>query len=234
MAIDSSAAPPASPEQIEQFKQRCAAAAAALVEDHMRVGLGTGSTVAHLLPQLAHRQLPNIRCVATSPHTAEQAGRLGLRICTLEEVHGHLDIAIDGADQIDEDGWLIKGAGAAHTREKIVAAASSRFIVIVSAEKLVRRLSPPVPLELLSFGISATLEALSPAKLRSVPLSPDGNLIADHLGEIDDPARLAHRLSSTPGVVEHGLFAPTMVSEIIVGCEGGVRRLPGGSRRGAR
>ena len=230
MAIDQPSPPSSSASEIEASKRRSAAAAAQLVEDGMRVGLGSGSTVAHLLIELAHRQLSNIRCVATSPQTATGAARLGLQTCTLEQAGGRLDIAIDGADEIDTDGWLIKGGGAAHTREKIVAAAAARFIVIVSAEKLVGSLSPPVPLELLRFGVSATLEALRPCRLRDVPLSPDGNLIADYLGQVDDPGGLSARLASTPGVVEHGLFPPDMVSKIIVGSASGVETLPGGSR----
>ncbi len=95
----------------------------------MRVGLGTGSTVAHLLPAIAARGCAGLRFVATSPATAAAAEALGLMIETLDEV-GELDIAIDGADQIDPEGWLVKGGGGAHTREKIVASAARRFVVI--------------------------------------------------------------------------------------------------------
>jgi ribose 5-phosphate isomerase A len=196
----------------------------------MTVGLGTGSTVAHLLPALAARQLSGLRCVATSPATEHAAREIGLPIASLQELDGHLDIAIDGADQVAADGWLIKGGGGAHTREKIVAAAASRFIVIVSAEKLVERLQPPVPLELLRFGVAATLRALAPTQLRDAPPSPDGNAIADHLGPIGDPAALAARLAATPGVVDHGLFAPGMVSEVLIGEREGVRRMLGAGR----
>ncbi len=98
---------------------------------------------------------------------------------------GHLDIAIDGADQIDPSGWLVKGGGAAHTHEKIVAAASTRFVVIASAEKAVAELSPPVPLEILRFGAQATLALIGEARLRDVPASPEGNLIADYFGPIE-------------------------------------------------
>lgn len=196
----------------------------------MTVGLGTGSTVAHLLPALADRGLFGLRCVATSPATESQALALGLPIVGLQDVEGRLDIAIDGADQVSPEGWLIKGGGGAHTREKIVASAASRFVVIVSADKLVQRLRPPVPLELLRFGLSASTRALDPTRLRDAPPSPDGNLIADYLGPIEDAGRLAARLSGTPGVVEHGLFAPQMVSEVLVGEPAGVRRLPGAKR----
>jgi ribose 5-phosphate isomerase A len=199
-------------------KRIAAEAAALLVEDGMRVGLGTGSTVAFLLPALASRGL-DLRCVATSPATETAARDLGLHVETFAGVDAlaALDIAVDGADQVDPSGWLVKGGGAAHTREKAVAAAAERFVVIVSSDKLVDRLAPPVPLELLEFGLAATLERLGDVELRDVPASPDGGLIADYLGALDDPGELAARLSATVGVVEHGLFPPMLVSDVIVG-----------------
>jgi len=127
-----------------------------------------------------------------------------------------LDMAIDGADQVAPSGWLVKGGGAAHTREKAVAAAADRFVVIVSSEKLVERLSPPVPLELLEYGLGATLRRLGDVKLRDVPRSPDGGVIADYMGDFADSEELAARLSATVGVVEHGLFPAAMVSDIVV------------------
>jgi ribose 5-phosphate isomerase A len=180
----------------------------------MSVGLGTGSTVAHLLPALAGRGLA-LRCVATSPATGMQARALGLELHELDEL-GELDIAIDGADQIDPRGWVIKGGGGAHTREKIVARAARRFVVIASLDKAVSELSPPVPLEVMRFGAHTTLAALGDAVLRDAPPSPDGNLIADYHGPVGDPHELAARLSSTAGIVEHGLFAPQMVSDILI------------------
>jgi len=210
------------PNDTDAQKRAAAEAAALLVADGDRVGLGTGSTVAHLLPALAARRL-TLRCAVTSPATDELARELGFAVAPLDEF-GELDIAIDGADQVTPDGWLIKGGGAAHTREKIVAAAARRFVVIVSAEKAVPALTPPVPLEILRFGARHTLERCAPAALRDVSLSPDGNLIADYLGEVGDPARLAARLSTTPGLVEHGLFPPAMVHEVLVGTASGVER----------
>jgi ribose 5-phosphate isomerase A len=216
---------------IEQFKDVAARAAAELVRDGMTVGLGTGSTVAHLLTALGERaeELRNARCVATSPATATVARELGLHVEELDEV-GALDIAIDGADQVDPQGWLVKGGGGAHTREKIVASCARRFVVIISAEKEVARLGPPVPVEVLRFGVQRTLTALGDARLRDVGASPDGNLIADYRGPVDDARALAERLSGTPGVVEHGLFAPEMVSEIFVAGADGVRQRMGGKR----
>jgi ribose 5-phosphate isomerase A len=211
---------------VERQKRAAANAAAEFVAADSRVGLGTGSTVAHLLPALAARGLHGLRCVATSPATAHAARALGLTVVELDEL-GTLDIAIDGADQIDPRGWLIKGGGAAHTREKIVAAAARRFVVIASAEKAVSALTPPVPVEILRFAPHTTLETIAPAQLREAPSSPDGNLIGDYLGAIEDPERLSARLSATPGVVEHGLFAPSLVSDILIAGDGGVehRRL---------
>ena len=183
----------------------------------MLVGLGTGSTVAYLLPALAARAL-DLRCIATSPDTEQAARELGLKV---ESFHGtdaapRLDIAIDGADQVSPSGWLMKGGGAAHTREKVVAAAADRFVVIVSSDKLVERLTPPVPLELLAYGLAATLRHIGDVMLRDVPRSPDGGVIADYVGDFDDPVELGARLSATVGVVEHGLFPAAMVSDVVV------------------
>jgi ribose 5-phosphate isomerase A len=217
---------------VEREKQLAAQAAAALVRDGMRIGLGTGSTVAHLLPALAARSL-ELRCVATSPATERAARELGLEVESFSGADApmRLDIAIDGADQVDPAGWLVKGGGGAHTREKAVAAAAERFVVIVSSDKLVERIVAPVPLELLEFGLAATLRRLGAVSLREAPRSPDGGVIADFTGEFDHPAELAQRLSGTVGVIEHGLFAPELVSEVIVARGERVRRIafaPGG------
>lgn len=218
--------------RVDTEKRLAAEAAAELVEDGMAVGLGTGSTVAHLLPALARRNL-RIRCAATSPATQKAAKGLGLHVEDLDRLGG-LDVAIDGADQVAPDHWLIKGGGAAHTREKLVAAAAERFVVIVDSTKLRDVLEPPVPLELIPFGIGTTLSRLAllggPTVLRDVPRSPDGGVIADHHGDgpITDPAGLAALLSTTPGVVEHGLFPPAMVSQVFVGRNGSVEVLERG------
>jgi ribose 5-phosphate isomerase A len=220
------AVPPA--PQAEREKRAAAEAAAELVEDGMAVGLGTGSTVEHLLPALATRGL-SIRCVATSPATERAARELGLQVEVFDRLE-RLDIAIDGADQVSPDGWLIKGGGGAHLREKIVAAAAERFVVVVDSGKPVDELSPPVPLELSSFGVRAILRALGAAELREAPPSPDGGLIADYLGPVDDPAPLAAWLAATPGVAEHGLFAPELVTEVLVGQGEQVQVLEPGAR----
>lgn len=206
----------------EDDKRAAARAAAEEVEDGMALGLGTGSTVAHFLPALARRGL-KVRCVATSPATEEAARALGLSVQPFDLVDG-LDLAIDGADQVAPDLWLVKGGGGAHTREKVVAAAARRFIVIVSGRKLVEALGPPVPIEVLRFGLAATLKKLGdvgPVEARDNALTPDGNVVVDYLGLVSDPAGLSVTLDSVPGVVGHGLFPPTLVSEVLVGRSAG-------------
>jgi len=200
---------------VEQEKRAAAEAAADLVEPGMVVGLGTGTTVAYLLPALGRRRL-DISCVATSPATETLARAEGIRVRPFEGIP-RLDMAIDGADQVDPSGWLVKGGGGAHTREKIVATAADQFVVIVSSNKLVRRLTPPVPLELLAFGLDATLRSLGSAAVRRAPASPDGGVLADYHGEVEDPARLAAVLGATAGIVEHGLFPRALVSRVLVG-----------------
>jgi ribose 5-phosphate isomerase A len=218
-------------DAIARHKLQAARAAAEEVTDGMRLGLGTGSTVAYLLPALAERGLRGLTCAATSPATEVLAREQGLAVRDLDEL-GELDLAIDGADQIDPRGWLIKGGGGAHTREKIVAQAARRFVVIASAEKAVERLAPPVPLELIRFGVAGTLSALAPARLRPGPnagfeVSPDGGLIGDYQGSIGDARELAARLAATAGVVEHGLFAPELVSLVLIAGDAGLERRTG-------
>jgi ribose 5-phosphate isomerase A len=181
----------------------------------MTVGLGTGTTVAYLFPALAARRL-TLRCVATSLRTEEAARAAGLPVEPFGGI-ARLDIAIDGADQIAPDGWVVKGGGAAHTREKIVAASADRFVVIASSDKVVEAIAPPIPLELLPYGLGATLARLGEVELRDVPPSPDGGVIADYLGPVEDPAAVAAWLAATPGVVEHGLFPPELTSDVLVG-----------------
>jgi ribose 5-phosphate isomerase A len=198
-------------------KRLAAEAAAELVKSRMTLGLGTGSTVAHLLPAIARRGLEGIRCVATSVATEEQARELGIPVEEFDSLT-RLDLAIDGTDEVTPGGWLIKGGGGAHLREKIVAAAAERFVVVADSSKPVEALRGPVPLELFGFGAASTLERLGPeVELRDAPHSPDGGLIADYRGGgLDDPAALAARLEADPGVAAHGLFPPDMVSEVFV------------------
>jgi ribose 5-phosphate isomerase A len=207
----------------EVEKQAAAEAGAALVGEGMRVGLGTGSTIAWLLPVLTARAVKDVVYVATSPATEQVAREQGLDVRPFTSF-GRLDLAIDGADQIATTGWLVKGGGGAHTREKVVAAAAERFVVIASSNKLVAALAPPIPLELLRFGLESTLRLLEPVALRSTSPTPDRGLLADYLGPVEDPDQLAARLSLTPGVVEHGLFPPQLTSEILVATGSNIRR----------
>jgi ribose 5-phosphate isomerase A len=219
----------ATTERFEQRKRIAAQAAAQLVEDGMRVGLGTGSTVRHLLPAIAERGLRNLRCVATSPATADQGRALGLPVEEFDsrDAVDALDLAIDGADQVSPQWWAVKGGGGAHTREKVVAAAAERFVIVVGEEKLVDAIRPPVPVELLQFGLAATLRELGQVEIRAGwPPSPDGGVIADLGGAVDDAAALAARLDAVPGVIGHGLFPPSMVAAVIVGGDEEPRQLP--------
>jgi ribose 5-phosphate isomerase A len=194
----------------------------------MTVGLGTGSTVAFLLPAIAERGVRDLRCVATSVATEDQAKELGIPVEDFDSLE-RLDIAIDGADQIAPDRWLVKGGGGAHTREKVVAAAAERFVVIADSSKTVDRIAAPIPLELHAYGLASTLARLGDelgevTERADTPRSPDDGVIADYLGDVGDPAELADRLSGTPGVVDHGLFPASMVSEVLVASGAGVER----------
>jgi ribose 5-phosphate isomerase A len=201
----------------DQQMRRAGQAAAALIEPGMRVGLGTGRTVAWLLDALAARHLEDLRCVATSPETEGRAKELGIPIEPFDALD-RLDIAIDGADQVTDARWAVKGGHGAQLREKIVAAAADRFVVIASAEKLVAALHPPVPLELERFGLASTLHELEAARVRDgAAPTPDGGVLADYVGPIDDRAgALAAWLDSIPGVAGHGLFGPDLVNDVIV------------------
>jgi ribose 5-phosphate isomerase A len=213
---------------LDQEKRVAAEAAAELVESGMTLGLGTGSTVALLLPAIAERGLDDLRCVATSVATEEQARELGMPVEEFDRLE-RLDLAIDGADQIAPDRWLVKGGGGAHTREKIVAATAERFVVIADSTKPVDRIGAPIPLELSAYGLASTLRRIGadvgPVELRpDTPHSPDGGVIADLLCDVWDTAELAASLEAIPGVVDHGLFPAAMVSEVIVGRGDSVER----------
>lgn len=203
----------------DEAKRAAALAAAGLAGDGMAIGLGTGTTVGFFLSALASRGLRGYRCVSTSPHTERLARRLGLPVQEFDQLD-RLDLAVDGADQVGPDGWVVKGGGGAHTREKVVAAAASRFVVIVSEDKLVGSIGPPIPVDVLSFGLRATLRRLSqlgPVEVRPAPPTPDANVIVDYRGEVADPGALAVALDSVPGVVAHGLFGPDLVTDVLVG-----------------
>lgn len=203
--------------------------AAGYVGDGMKVGLGTGSTVHFTILELGERR-PDIVCTATSKATEDLARSLGLEVVTPDEI-GTLDIAIDGADEVDPAFNLTKGGGGAHTREKIVESMTTRFIVVVDESKLVPALGPfGTPLEVLDFAPATVIAAVEALGARSVATraerSDNGNLLmtAD-FGSIADPVALAARLAAVPGVVEHGIFPGSMVERVVVAGTDGVREL---------
>jgi ribose 5-phosphate isomerase A len=215
-----------------EAKQRAGRAAADLVQDGMRVGLGTGSTVRWTIAALGERR-PDVVCVATSAKTEEQARSLGLRLERPDAVRA-LDIAIDGADEVDPAGNLTKGGGGAHTREKVVAGMAARFVVVVDESKLVDRLgSFGTPLEVLDFApgvVADRARAEGASEVITRPQRSDsGNvLLLAHFGPIEHPAALAARLSAIPGLIDHGIFLADTVSDVIIaGADGAIRRLRG-------
>ena len=207
---------PDAPEQDPVTQKRAAAiAAVSEVADGMRVGLGTGSTVAFAIPALAERVARGLRVttVATSIATGHAAGAAGLTVVPFDAL-SCVDLAIDGADEIDGQLRAIKGGGAAMLREKIVAQAASRMIAIVDAGKLVPRLGRAIPIEVLPFAwafVSHRLEALggavTPRQSGPAARSDQGYPVLDcRFPAIDDPERLAAALASIPGLLAHGLF----------------------------
>lgn len=222
-------------------KDAAARAAVALVQDGMRLGLGTGSTAVFMVHRLAARiraEGLRLRCAATSRSTCELAGRLGIAVEELEQI-GWLDMTIDGADEIDPDLNLIKGGGGAHLREKIAAAASDRMVVIADPAKVVETLGAfHLPVEVIPFGWETTRvhiqRLLDSLELTQRPIllrqregramqTDEGNLILDlALDMIVQPARLAQGLNAIPGVVEHGLFLGMCDLALIGSPDGGV------------
>jgi len=211
----------------ERAKELAGRRAAEYVEDGMRVGLGTGSTVRHTILTLGERK-PDITCVATSVETHELATELGLKVVPPDEV-GALDIAIDGADEVDPAFDLIKGGGGAQTREKIVARMAARFIVVVDESKLVDRLGAfGLPLEVLGFApdvVAAVVRSMGASEVTRRERSSDGgNVLMDaRFGSIADPAGLARDLDAVPGLVDHGLFLGAWVERVVVAGPDGVR-----------
>jgi ribose 5-phosphate isomerase A len=214
----------------EALKQAAAARAIEEIEDGMAVGLGSGSTAEIAVELLAARR-PRIVGVATSERTAQLARRLGLALATLDE-HPRLDLVIDGADQVERGTLnLVKGLGGALLREKIVASAARRMIVMVDDSKLVGRLGghTPLPVEIVAYGWRSTLDRLERAGFHPAlrggtehPFVTDGgNCIADcSIAAIDDPAGLERELSGLVGVIESGLFIGLASRVIVAGACG--------------
>jgi ribose 5-phosphate isomerase A len=219
---------------VEAQKQAAAVAAVAEVEPGMLLGLGTGSTAAYAIAEVARRVRDGlaVRVVATSERTAHIALSCGLELVDFAAISA-IDLAIDGVDEIDPAFLAIKGGGGAMLREKIVANAASRMIAIADASKRVARLGGhPVPLEVLPMACALVMRRVGefgcePA-LRMAGVTPfhtdQGNLVIDcRFGAIDDPARLADLLSRIPGMLGHGLFLGE-IDTIYVGTPSGVER----------
>ncbi len=217
----------------ESEKRQAAARAVEMVQDGMDLGLGTGSTAAHAVDLLGQRVAAGlkVRGVPTSEVTAIQARQVGIPLVDFETVT-RLDLTIDGADEFDSDLNLTKGGGGALLREKIVAGASDRLVIITDASKKKARLGAfPLPIEVIKFAapvVRARVEKLGAAvELRhhnddSPFVTDEGNWILDAaFGEIADPAGLAAQLSGIPGVVEHGLFVG-MADAVILAAGGTV------------
>jgi ribose 5-phosphate isomerase A len=234
-------------EQVsEDLKREAARMALSQVQPGMRIGLGTGSTAWHFVDLLGQMVAGGFDClcVPTSERTAEQARSLGIPLTDLEQVH-QLDLTVDGADEIDPQLNLIKGAGGALLREKIVAAASDAMIVIADASKVVERLGRfPLPVEVNRFGLGASMRALDAVlerhqaegqtRLRraadgSPYLTDGGHLIVDaFFGRISAPEALSRDLLDIAGVVQHGLFL-NMCKTAYVATPDGVRTMQRGN-----
>jgi ribose 5-phosphate isomerase A len=225
---------------MDGLKRQAAARALEHVREGMKLGLGTGSTAKHFVELLGERVRAGLDVIGvpTSEATRADAVRCGVRLTTLDEVD-RLDLTVDGADEIDPNLNLIKGGGGALLREKIVAAASDRMIVIADETKWVETLGRfPLPVEVIPFGLKATQRAIAEAfaecgvsgqmVLRKagdghVFVTDGGHWIVDaHLGRITDAPRLAGSLAAIPGVVEHGLFIGLAGTAMLAG-PGGIR-----------
>jgi ribose 5-phosphate isomerase A len=223
---------------IEGYKAAAAKAAIDLVKPRMRLGLGTGSTAAPFVEEVGTRVRDGLEviCVPTSEATRVHAEALNIPLTTLDETP-HLDLTVDGADEIDDQLRLIKGGGGALLREKIVATASERMVVIADSRKLSQTLgSHPLPIEVVRFGLKATMQliqALSAEagcdgeiRLRAGEggrpfVTDQGNLIVDcAFPKITEPEVLAFALTRVPGVVEHGLFLGLCDMAIVAGANG--------------
>lgn len=223
---------------MDDLKRQAAARALEEVRDGMKLGLGTGSTAKHFVELLGERVRAGLKVVGvpTSEATRADAERCAVPLTTLDQVD-QLDLTVDGADEIDPNLELIKGGGGALLREKIVAAASDRMIVIADETKWVQTLGHfPLPIEVIPFGLGATRRAIEAvfaengvsgqmdvrkAKDGHAFVTDGGHWIVDaHLGRIPDSPRLAMALNSIPGVVEHGLFIGLARMAVLAGPQG--------------
>jgi ribose 5-phosphate isomerase A len=219
----------------ENLKKMVAEAAAREVGSGDVVGLGTGSTVYYTiryLGELVREEGLGIVGIPTSNATARLARGSGIQLSTFEE-YKELDIAIDGADQVDPKLNLIKGGGGAHVREKIVASSSKRFIVIVDETKIVRNLNMPIPVETLPFGLGLAMEGIE--KLRGTPIlrrsgkdyfiTDNNNFVIDaDFGSLENPVKLEKEINEVMGVIDNGIFV-NLASEVFLGTPEGVKVL---------
>lgn len=222
---------------LDALKRQAAARALEHVEAGMKLGLGTGSTAKHFVELLGERVRGGLKVIGvpTSEATRADAERCGIPLTTLDELD-RLDLTVDGADEVDPSLNLIKGGGGALLREKIVAAASDRMIVIADETKWVTRLGRfPLPIEVIPFGLAATRHAIAGVFAKSgvsgqmvIRKRPDGHafvtdgghwIVDAHLGEIPDASRLAELLNPIPGVVEHGLFIGMANQAMLAGAQ---------------
>ena len=216
---------------IDPAKQAAGAAAAAAVQDGMRLGLGTGSTVAYFLDEVA-RLGHNVTGVPTSEATAARCRELGIPLLDPSEVD-HLDLCVDGADELTHDLILTKGGGGALLREKVVAAMSDRMIVIATPDKVVTRLGDTfaLPIEVIPFAAVPVSKVLTDRGFHvehRAGLTDNGNVILDARmpDGIAEPIAMAVELSQVPGIAEHGLFVG-LASQAILGLDdGSVQTLP--------
>jgi ribose 5-phosphate isomerase A len=215
----------------DEFKKAAAEKALELVQDGMLLGLGSGTTAKYFTEGVGRLVADGmkLRCVPTSRATAEMAAELGIQI--VQELVGAIDLAVDGADEVDPELNLIKGRGGALFREKLVAEAARRFVVIVDDSKLVKQLGAgELPVEVLPFLWRITAERLTALGVsltvrggeESPYITDNGNLILNLKldGGIKDAAALADALKKTTGVVEHGLFIRLTDTVIVAGPEG--------------
>ena len=224
----------------EHEKENAALAAMEYVEDGMTIGLGTGSTAKYFVEMLADEIADGllVRCIETSEQTRDLATSLGVPLIPFEQID-RIHLTVDGADEVDAHGNLIKGGGAALLREKIIANASDHMVVIADPSKQVERLGAfPLPVEVTPFGYTITakkvydvlcaagidrprVELRKQAGSMDLLVTDGGNHILDcHCGRIPDAEALAARLSNVPGVVEHGLFI-NIARTVIIGNENG-------------
>lgn len=215
----------------DEAKRAAGRAAAAYVEDGMRLGLGTGSTVAHLLDAIAERQLPDIAGVPTSEATASRCRELGIDLLDPADVE-RLDLCVDGADELTRELVLTKGGGGALLREKVVADMSDRMLVIATSDKVVDRLARTfgLPVEVVPFAQAPVRRQLEDLGFRVEPRdggdyrTDNGNMVLDCWmpGGIEDPDVMDATLSLIPGIAEHGLFVDLASAALLGGEDGGV------------